>query len=197
LDNTLKEWNLETGKCILDLHAGHDASFYFTNVTTQSNSPLVLTSSTDCSFRLWDLRATQQLVSTIKGHSDAVTSACFSSDENIIVSGGDDRTVKIWDKRNLKVPKNSVRCSSGVNRFSVSPTSSHIAIPLDDVRTKVVEINNGRQYGRLKSDMRNGHKLMLSGTAWSNDESVIFTTGFDRSVIAWAKPVTKETNRKT
>lgn len=28
---------------------------------------------------------------------------------------------------------------------------------------------------------------MLTSAAWSNDESVVFTAGFDRTVIAWAK----------
>jgi len=186
-DNTLKEWNIEGGKCVLDLPAGHDAPHYLTNVTTHSSLALVLTSSSDHCFRVWDLRAAQQLVATNKGHTDVVTSVSFTADENVIISGSDDRTVKVWDRRNLKVPKTTIRCSSGVNRFSISPISSYLAIPQDDVRTKICDMNS-RQLGRLKSDMRNGHRLMLSSTAWSNDESVLFTTGFDRSVIAWARP---------
>jgi WD40 repeat protein len=69
-DNTLKEWNLETGKCLLDLPVASEPSHYFTNVTSHGTLPMVLTSSSDGSFRLWDLRAASQLVITTRGHNE-------------------------------------------------------------------------------------------------------------------------------
>ena len=33
---------------------------------------------------------------------------------------------------------------------------------------------------------------MVTCTAWSIDESVVFTAGFDRTVIAWGKPRDRE-----
>ena len=83
-----------------------------------------------------------------------VTSAIFSPiDENIIISGSDDRTVKIWDRRTLRSPRTVIRCSNGINRFAVSPLSSHLVIPMDDSRTKVCDLS-GKQLGRLKSESK-------------------------------------------
>ena len=58
---------------------------------------------------------------------------------------------------------------------------------MDDCRTKVCDLN-GKQLGRLKSETKHRHRLMLSTAAWSGDESVIFTAGWDKTVIAWAQP---------
>lgn len=38
---------------------------------------------------------------------------------------------------------------------------------------------------------------MLTSAAWSVDESVIFTAGFDRTVIAWALRQSSKTLRDT
>jgi len=191
-DNTIKVWTLENnGRCLLELESGHDSLHYLTNITTHPVAPLALSSSSDGYFRIWDLRATQPLVSSVAAHSDIATSAVFSlGDENIIVSGSDDRNVKIWDKRNFKSPRNVIKCSSGINRIAVAASNSLLAIPLDDSRTKIAE-PNGKVLARLLS--KHHSHLIVTSAAWSNDESVIFTGGFDKAVIAWAKPKKKPT----
>ena len=45
---------------------------------------------------------------------------------------------------------NTIRCSAGVNRFSVSKSSSTMAIPLDDSRTKLCDVS-GNRLGTLRS----------------------------------------------
>ena len=42
---------------------------------------------------------------TLKGHSDRVISVSFSPDGKRIVSGGKDKTVKIWDISSLDTSK--------------------------------------------------------------------------------------------
>ena len=63
---------------------------------------LIVTSSKDSTFRLWDFRETIHSVSVFQGHTDSVTCAAFSRTEHI-VSGSDDRTVKVCDFFLLKI----------------------------------------------------------------------------------------------
>ena len=46
--------------------------------------------------RVWDA-ATGALVSTLEGHSEGVTSVCYSPDGSKIASGSWDETVRVWD----------------------------------------------------------------------------------------------------
>jgi len=48
-----------------------------------------------------------------------VTTAVFASGDNL-VSGSDDRMVKVWDLKNMRSPVTTIRTDSPVNRFAGS-----------------------------------------------------------------------------
>jgi centriolar protein POC1 len=61
---------------------------------TQSGYYL-LSSSKDCSLKIWDLRE-GRLLFTLLGHSGPVNAAKFSADGHFFASGGADQLVMIW-----------------------------------------------------------------------------------------------------
>ncbi|KAI8449218.1 WD40-repeat-containing domain protein [Phakopsora pachyrhizi] len=61
------------------------------------HSSNILTCSDDSSVRLYDL-ATSKILRTFTGHSDYVRTGSFAS-PNLILSGGYDGTIKLWDDR--------------------------------------------------------------------------------------------------
>ena len=72
---------------------GHDQEL--THVCAHPKQQLLVTSSLDATFRLWDFRAPPiHSVNVFQGHTKAVNSAVFSLRENV-VSGSDDHTVKV------------------------------------------------------------------------------------------------------
>ena len=46
-----------------------------------------------------------------------VTTAVFAGGDNL-VSGSDDRMVKVWDLKNMRSPVTTIRTDSPVNRFA-------------------------------------------------------------------------------
>ena len=60
----------------------------------------------------------------------AVFSQSGASDQ--IVSGSDDRSVKVWDLRNMRAPTTNIQTQSAVNRLDVSSSSGMVAIPQDN-----------------------------------------------------------------
>ncbi|KYQ94284.1 hypothetical protein DLAC_04584 [Tieghemostelium lacteum] len=187
-DNTIRYWNTDSGRTITQNTVCGDSKLYrITNLSNcPSNNSSVLTSSTDGIIRLWDLRSnsTSQNVDTIQGFQDSANTAVFTYDGNNIISGGEDKTVKVWDIRQTKSCKTSIRCPFSINRLSVSPNSNIISIPQDDGRISVYDIY-GHRRGKLRDQYKYGHKSLASSTAWSLDDSVIYSCGFDRKVIAW------------
>ncbi|KAJ6243787.1 wd repeat-containing protein [Anaeramoeba flamelloides] len=189
-DNTVKLWNIETssnGKLLSTLTA-HDNAI--THVSTHSSEPLILSSSLDSTFRLWDLRSSKNNVRLFKAHSAAVRSAIFSKNSNIIVSASDDRTGKIWDIRNSNHPLHSFNCSSGINKISISPRYGKIIAPLDNSTARIYD-QNGKLISQLKSK-EFGHQKMLTAADWTCDEKNILTTGIDHKIIVWSPPLKKK-----
>ena len=50
--------------------------------------------------KLWNLEG--ELLQTLPGHQTMVFSLAFTADGNFLVSGGDDRTLIIWDLEGIK-----------------------------------------------------------------------------------------------
>ncbi|XP_077993464.1 WD repeat-containing protein 37-like [Glandiceps talaboti] len=182
-DRTANLYDVETCELIQAL-TGHDQEL--THCCTHPMQKLVVTSSTDTTFRLWDFRDPNiHSVNVFQGHTEAVTSAYFASGDNV-VSGSDDRTVKVWDLKNMRTPITTIRVDSAVNRLSVSPQYNVIAIPHDNRQIRLFDMN-GVRLARLPRSSRQGHRRMVCCTTWYDEGSTcnLFSCGFDRQVIGW------------
>lgn len=176
-------WDVDTGELLQQL-AGHDEEL--THCSTHPSQRLVVTSSKDSTFRLWDFRETIHSVSVFQGHQDTVTSAVFVPNSDLIVSGSDDRSAKVWDLRNMRTAVATVQSDSAVNRLSVS-TTGLIAVPFDNRNVRLFDLA-GNRLARLPRSSRQGHARMVCCTTWVEEPSQrpnLFTCGFDRQVIGW------------
>ncbi|KAJ8035975.1 WD repeat-containing protein 37 [Holothuria leucospilota] len=182
-DRTANLYDVETTAIVHTL-TGHDQEL--THCCTHPSQKMAVTSSTDTTFRLWDFRDPNiHSVNVFQGHSDSVTSAAFTSNDKV-VSGSDDRTVKVWDLKNMRTPIAMIRTDSPVNRLAVSPTNNVIAIPHDNRHVRLYDMN-GVRLGRLPKSNRQGHHRMVCGTAWADEgaQCNLFSCGFDRQVFGW------------
>lgn len=157
-----------------------------THASAHPTSRLVVTSSKDSTFRLWDFRESIHSVSVFQGHQDSVTSAVFTHEANQVVSGSDDRSARIWDLRNMRTPVAMIQSDSAVNRVSVSHSTGLVAIPFDNRNVRIYDLN-GNRIARLPRSSRQGHSRMVCCTAWSEDTKPnLFTCGFDRMTLGWS-----------
>jgi len=89
LDNTIKVWDIETGKTTNTMF-GH-----VEGVWSIANDRLrIVSSSHDRTIKVWN-REDGKCMSTLVGHRAAVT--CLSLGEDKIVSGSDDGDIRIWN----------------------------------------------------------------------------------------------------
>uniref|UniRef100_A0A8C6PNV0 WD repeat-containing protein 37 n=1 Tax=Nothobranchius furzeri TaxID=105023 RepID=A0A8C6PNV0_NOTFU len=140
-DRAANLYDVETSELVHSL-TGHDQEL--THCCTHPNQRLVVTSSRDTTFRLWDFRDPSiHSVNVFQGHTDTVTSAVFTVGDNV-VSGSDDRTVKVWDLKNMRSPIATIRTDSAVNRISVSVNQKIIALPHDNRQVRLFDMSGVR-----------------------------------------------------
>ncbi|XP_061587677.1 WD repeat-containing protein 37 isoform X2 [Cololabis saira] len=182
-DRAANLYDVETSELVHSL-TGHDQEL--THCCTHPTQRLVVTSSRDTTFRLWDFRDPSiHSVNVFQGHTDTVTSAVFTVGDNV-VSGSDDRTVKVWDLKNMRSPIATIRTDSAVNRISVSVNQRIIALPHDNRQVRLFDMS-GVRLARLPRSNRQGHRRMVCCSAWCEDNATcnLFTCGFDRQAIGW------------
>ncbi|EFO25027.1 WD-repeat protein 37 [Loa loa] len=187
-DRTANIYDAERGE-ILNILSGHDDELNHCNA--HPSQKLIVTASRDSTFRLWDFRESIQSVAVFQGHIDSVTSVVFSSGEKL-VSGSDDRSIKVWDLRNMRSAIVTVRLDSAVNRISIS-SRSVVAIPQDNRSIRLYDLNTVR-LTRLPRASGQSHRRIVCCTAWADDHPNydLFTCGFDKQVIAWKTAFAKE-----
>lgn len=180
-DRTAILWDVETKTPIQTL-TGHDNEL--THCAAHQQHRLAVTSSRDSTFRLWDFRSDINAVSVFQGHAESVTSTIFTKDDKVI-SGSDDKSVKIWEIRNMRAPLTTIRTDSPVNRLSVSQAGV-IAIPHDNRSIRLFDLN-GQRIARLQRTSRMGHRRMVSSVAWKENSPTcnLFSSGFDKKVFGW------------
>ncbi|CAL8321844.1 unnamed protein product [Boreogadus saida] len=162
-DHSALLWSIETGKCVLR-YAGHAGSAERTGAVA------------------WMLTGCHN---TQHCPDSTVTSAVFTVGDNV-VSGSDDRTVKVWDLKNMRSPIATIRTDSAVNRLSVSTNQRIIALPHDNRQVRLFDMN-GVRLARLPRSNRMGHRRMVCCSVWNeeNQSCNLFTCGFDRQAIGW------------
>jgi F-box/WD-40 domain protein MET30 len=89
LDNTIKVWDVETGKPLKTLF-GHIEGVW----AVDGDRLRVVSASHDRTIKIWE-RETGRCQTTLVGHRGAVT--CLSLADDKIVSGSDDGDLRIWD----------------------------------------------------------------------------------------------------
>jgi len=89
-DSSVRVWEGRTGRFVATLR-GHVAAVY--RLAWSADSRLLVSASKDSTLKIWDLK-TYKIKTDLPGHTDEVYCVDFVADK--IVSGGKDRTVKIW-----------------------------------------------------------------------------------------------------
>ncbi|CAF0788166.1 unnamed protein product [Brachionus calyciflorus] len=184
-DRTANVYNVETGKILCNLQ--HDD--YLTNVNIHKIHKILLTSSKDTTFKIWDFRDPICSVQIYQGHSRSVNSAIFINEDKIATSS-DDHTVKIWDLRIMRSPVCVINCNSGINRIctmnmSIDSNSNEtfLCLPLDNRDIKIYNLQ-GERIIRLNRNNRVGHRRLVTSLASCNN--LLFSASFDKCVNSWS-----------
>eukprot|EP01004_Peranema_trichophorum_P005907 NODE_4747_length_1119_cov_229.626506_g4212_i0.p1 GENE.NODE_4747_length_1119_cov_229.626506_g4212_i0~~NODE_4747_length_1119_cov_229.626506_g4212_i0.p1 ORF type:complete len:320 (+),score=68.09 NODE_4747_length_1119_cov_229.626506_g4212_i0:83-1042(+) len=147
-DCTLRLWDLTTGQTTRKF-VGHTKDVL--SVAFSSDNRQIVSSSRDHKLKVWNTLGHCKYTISEDGHTDWVSSVRFSPNPQapLIVSGGWDKTVKVWNLSNLKLLTNLLGHTGYVNTVALSPDGSLCASGGKDGSAMLWDLNKGEHLYEL------------------------------------------------
>ncbi len=140
-DNQVIRWDLETGAADPDF--SFNAPVKYINAVAVSPDGGRCLVCADNNVYVADAK-TGKILQTFTGHTDSATSAAFSADGKRVLSGGDDRMLRLWDADTGKEIQTFRGCEGGVKSVAFSPDGKHILSGSSDATVRLWDVETGK-----------------------------------------------------
>ena len=179
---TVKIWNPKTQRTVdlLDVGKADDLEF------SPNGEWLVVASARDIS--MWSVQSGEKLYEVV-GDARAVRSVAFSPNGSTLVSGSNDRTLKLWpvssqtDNASFGSPRTLTGHTAILGAVTYSPDGRLLASAGDDEGIRMWDPQTGEQRAVLK-----GHAGAVVDLAFSPDGKILASAGNDGSARLWRAP---------
>ncbi len=115
-----------------------------------------------------------------EGHTKFLTSACFSPDGLLALSGSMDKTLKLWDTNTGQLIRSFEGHSAWVNSVAFSPDSHYALSGADDGKLILWEVNTGKLIRIF-----NAHTKSVYSVAFSPNGKYILSGSGDQTLKLW------------
>jgi WD40 repeat protein len=189
-DNAARVWNAGDGSEVVAFSGGHHGAVQ--SVSFSSDGQWILTSSYDSSLRLWMAplagvrHGAERVLFTPKTDSGRpqsmgeTWSAAFSPDASWMVTGAQDRSIRLWDTASGAQLGQLEGSADTVRTVAVSPDGLFVAAGGSDRIVRIWEVES-----RELIFEQQGHDDGLYSVAWSPDGRYLASAGDDRVILIW------------
>jgi WD40 repeat protein len=179
-DRTVKLWDAERQDLFTAPEPGP-----ITQIEFSSTKKVIATLSGTKEIRLWDLEGSPHR--TLRGHSRTINCISFSVDGELLVSGSDDQTVKLWSTaRGQEKPIHTFRGhldAVGCIAFFSSSGKKIIASGSHDNTVRLWNAETSILKLMFTSEGEKGHLDSINSIAFSSDGVLVASASNDRKVI--------------
>jgi len=173
-DRQIFLWNVY-GECDnVSVMSGHTGAII--QLCFNPEGDTIFTASTDKTIGVWDTM-TGERIKRMKGHTSFVNSVdCARSGKPLVVSGGDDCQVKVWDSRRRQ-PVSSLNSTYQVTAVSFSQDATQVISAGIDNDIKIWDLRKNAVISEIC-----GHTDTVTGMSLSPDGGHILTNSMDSTL---------------
>lgn len=128
----------------------------------------------------WDIMNTLRGMRSLKGHRDAITSLSFSPDGNLLASGCEDGTIRIWDVRSGKQLHVLKKHEYRVNSVSFSHDGALLASGSYDETIRIWDTATGRPINVFED-----HDVDVGVVQFSPVSRLLASGADDKTIRLW------------
>ncbi|CAO3622495.1 unnamed protein product [Cunninghamella blakesleeana] len=187
-DNTLRIWDIETAEC-LDILEGHQSRIWDVSSTRQGE--FIASASGDGLVKIWSLKDIKgSCIADLKGHSRDVYSVKYHPNESHVVTGGYDKTVRMFDVNTGTIVKTFPGHQSAVTKTIFNPLGNLIITGSKDNTIKFWDIVSGLCIRTIQS-----HLGEVTSVEMNSSGTLLLSSSKDNSNRLWdvrmVKPIRK------
>lgn len=175
-DFEIKLYDLSTGNLSLSwpAHTG-----YIWSVDYSSDGQKIVSASTDNKAKIWSNTGT--LLSTLNNGTADVLTAKFSPNDSLVVIGGRDDKIRIFDAFTGGLLSTLSGHTGDVNRIDISPDNRFVASASSDASIKIWDISSGA----LLNTIPDTSGSFIYSVQWSPDGTKLVSGNGDTHVILY------------
>ncbi|MCH5312188.1 MAG: TIR domain-containing protein [Prevotella sp.] len=179
-DNTIRIWDIYTGRCINTFESGN--WIYRNVITSASFSPdqkSILRTNSDSAIVICDSK-TFEVKMLLKGHGfGGISSAFYNKDGHYIVSASWDKTIRIWDTYTGEC-LHIIEEPDEVNYAIFSKNEHYIISASENNLIRIWDTNSWQCLHVLK-----GHKSSVNSICVSPDDKYLVSASKDNTLRIW------------
>jgi len=175
-DQTLKVWDLESGRALATLEGHADV---VSACTVTPDGRRVISTSGDQTLKVWDLES-GRVLATLEGHAYVVSACAVTPDGRRVVSASGDETLKVWDLESRRALATLEGHADGVTACAATPDGQYVISASEDETLKVWDRESGRALATLE-----GHADGVTACAVTPDGRRVVSASTDQTLKVW------------
>lgn len=156
---------------------GHSGPVY--SLSFSSDNRWLLSSSEDCTARLWNVETGSNVV-VYKGHQYPVWDVSFSALDYLFATASHDRTARIWSTDRVTPIRILAGHLSDVECVKFHPNCNYVATGSSDKTVRLWDVQSGECVR-----MFIGHYGTINTLAFSKDGRYLASAGEDNTIFVW------------